>query len=83
MARPCGLWYHDASCFVVQRSGAVMDPDQLSRKDLLARMAEMQRQMEALQRQLNAEVTGSGAAAQDNGVAAGAGGVAISPIGYQ
>ncbi len=57
-----------------------MNPDKLTREDLLARMAEMQRQMETLQQQLNAEVSGSGAAAQDHSVAAGAGGTAIGIV---
>jgi formylglycine-generating enzyme required for sulfatase activity/energy-coupling factor transporter ATP-binding protein EcfA2 len=57
-----------------------MNPDKLTREELLAQVAAMQRQMEALQQQLDAEVSGSGAAAQDHSVAAGAGGTAIGKI---
>ncbi|MCB0004003.1 MAG: NACHT domain-containing protein, partial [Anaerolineae bacterium] len=51
-----------------------------SRDELLAQMAEMQRQMDALQQQLGAEVSGSGAVAQDHSVATGAYGTAIGSV---
>ena len=49
---------------------------ELTREELLALLAERDRQNEALKRQLNAQVEGAGAIAQENSVAAGGGAVA-------
>ena len=52
----------------------MVDPSQ---EELLARIAELEREKEALQGQIEATVSGSGAVAQQGGTAAGKGGLAV------